>query len=311
MFTPIPLCAAICFIVAVASAQTPAVRPTAAVNQSSVTVQQIVARQQETYKRIRSAEGEVIWRTEDFTKNPTSATQETRVIFFALEAGKSVNLVVTADEALNFPRRREARDWTKVISAAFVEGETVQMITVPRGSAAPEVRPTAFNPAIHENNPLISFHPRMLGDERVRLSDLAAVIPQMKNRPLVTNVTRSGKALLRLDFVSADKPGEFLYYLIRPDQGYLAEEIGKVSAGRYVFRTQVTNGQTKDGTWIPAKRDRVQFDATGRITVRENWYYRSMTVNEQLPRRMLSLNFFLLPGNAKVSSPRQSNAPKQ
>jgi hypothetical protein len=275
--------------------------------ETSITLQQIVQRQLETFNHIKTAQGEVIWTTEDFSANATSPTQSTRVIFFAFERGKSVNLVVTGTEALKFPSRREVRDWSNVIAATLIVGDKVQMISQPKGRSAPEVRSVLFNPAIHENNPLTAFRPRMLADEKIPLENLVAVIGQMKNAPTVTQAMRNGHLVLRIDFRSASNPGEFLYYLIRPDQGYLPEEIGKVQNGRYVFRTDIVNGQARDNSYLPARRERIQYDSAGRPTIRESWYYRSFSANEALPRKMISLNFFLLPAGTQFYTQRQTN----
>jgi hypothetical protein len=274
-----------------------AAQPAAASN-TSLTLAQIVQRQEENYGRIRNAEGQVVWMEEAAGQAPTSTS--VRVIFFAFEGDRSVNLITAWDPTGTPPARDEKMDWTRVLAAFFVEGDRVHKISLRAGAKTPAIETTSFNPAVHENNPLVGFQPRMLGEERVRLRDLVELTPQMKTRPNVRQVSREGRALLQVEFTNEKAPGEGILYTIAPDKGYLAEELVRMSGGRVAARSTITIGQTRDGIWIPARRVKMEYDNAGRALTRETWYYLHLATNEGLARRALSFEFFRLPSGTRV-----------
>lgn len=290
------------------SQATPPIPPPTA-RDSSVTLAQIVERQEQNYARIRQAEGQVIWREEIAGQPPT--TSSSRMIMFAFEGPRSVNLISAWNASGRLPAPNERTDWSRVLTAFFVDGDRVHKIGLKPGATVPSIESTLFNPAVHENNPLVAFHPRMLGEDRVRLRDLVELTPQMKTRPTVTSVSRNGRALLRVDFSNEKAPGEAITYLIAPDKGCLAEEISRLAGGRLASRSTITLAQTKDGTWIPARRIKQEFDANGRVPRRETWYYLHLGINEGLARKVLSFEFFHLPRETRlpVAPPPQAPPP--
>ncbi|MBX7245798.1 MAG: hypothetical protein K1X53_09875 [Candidatus Sumerlaeaceae bacterium] len=277
-----------------------------------MTLAQIVQRQDENYRRIKSASGDVFWREENYGTTQT-AIAPVRALFFAFEDDRSVNLIVPHKLDAPFPRREPPKDWRKALSAVLVDGEAVYSISQKAGAVKPVVSVAPFNPAVHQNNPLVAFHPRLLGDERVRLGDLLALSSQMPTRPRVTQFQKQNELLLRVDFANTSSPGEMLTYIINPNKGYLPQEIARVSGGRIVARTLIIIGKTKDGTWVPARREKTTYDATGKPLTFESWYYWSLAVNEPLGRQEVSMLFFHLPPDVAipgvpVSSPPPSKA---
>jgi hypothetical protein len=276
---------------------------TAAVRESSITLQQIVARQEQHYKTIRSAQGVVVWQERRLSADaPLSNGPARRVIHFEFEGDRSVTLVLPWEAAQVYSANQGAVDWRNVLSAAYVHDDQVDMIrnAGTTSSTQVEVRAVPYNPAVHDNNPLVAFHPRQLGDERVPLRELAAAAGKMPTRPLVTEVTQGGKVLLRIDFTNASTPGEEIYYIIDPNRGYLPVEIGRISQGKVVSRSVIVIGNTPDKTWIPARRTTTKYDLNGRALTEESWYYDYLAVNEKLAPRTLSLLYFKMPQGTNI-----------
>ncbi len=287
-------------------AQPPPPVPRAA-RATSVTLSQIVARQEENFARIRNARGQVSWTEQRTGGHSSGSAQASAVIFFAIEENRSVNLVLPAGEAAVYAQNQGQINWPRVLSAVAIEDGAVQTIIQPAGTATPQVRVTAFNPAVHGSNPLISFHPRMLGEERIRLSELAAAAPRMTTPPQVSEVSYDRRPALRIDFVNPAAPGEAAHYIVDPAKGYLPLEIRRISGGHLVNRVQIVIGNTKDGTWIPARRERLTFNQAGRTIERESWHYDFLAVNEGLSRKGATLAFFQLPPATKVIKDGQAS----
>lgn len=279
--------------------------------QTSITLAQIVDRQQRNHARIRSAEGQVIWVEQKAAITTHSLhVPPSRVILFAFQGDRSVNLVLPYDPNRPAPASNERIDWTHVLAAYFINADSVHQITLQPGARLPSISTTAFNPAVHESNPLVAFHPRMLADEPIGLRELLNLVPQMHNKPRVTELNRGGRTLLRVDFYNESARGEAVSYLIAPDKGYLPEEITRMSGGKMFARTVITPGQTKDGTWIAARRERAEYDTAGRTIERQSWSYRYLAVNEPLAPRLLTFEFFHLPEGVRrpvVSPPTPSS----
>nr|BAF02564.1 chitinase [uncultured bacterium] len=269
------------------------VPPQPELRESTVTLAQIVACQQATNAMIQNATGEVVWREERFGDTSASLprTPPQRVIFFAFDGEDSINMIVPWKAGTPFPRRWDKPDWKTILAAAVVRDDKVQTVTLPPGKTTPVVAPLAYNPAVHENNPLVAFKPRMLGDEAVRLADLLAAVPRMATPPRVSDVP-GARPMLRVDFANAASPGDRIAYLINPSKGCLAEQIEVMRNGRLRSRTRIINGQVPGGIWIPARRERVEYDGSGRPTLRESWYYNSLAVNQGIPAMEISLGTF-------------------
>lgn len=288
---------------AVAQSQATSMRTAAPVtlSESSITVQQIVARQEAHYRTIKTAKGTVVWQERQLSSGAqTGGIAPTRYIYFALGPDRSVTLVLPQDEARSYAANGGHPNWKKVLSAALVAGDSVQVISHPTSGTQPEVHAVPFNPAVHENNPLVAFHPRQLADERVALRELVALSSNMPTKPRVSEFRQGGANRLRIDFLNANAPGETLYYVINPDRGYLPIEIGRLSQGRLLSRSLITIGNTPDKTWIPARRETARFDTAGRQVSTESWYYEYLSVNEKLEPQTLSLLYFGLPNGTKV-----------
>lgn len=264
----------------------------ASVRESSLTLAQIVQLQEANYARIKNADGEVIWQEQSVT---SSTAPSTRVLFFATEGDNSVLLALPWQQAQVFPSRSEKIDWSTVLSAFLVEGDLVYRISQAPGAKAPTVETMPFNPAVHERNPLVSFHPRLLGDEHVSLADLSSVSRQMANRPRVLDVQTSVGLRLRVDFANSKMPGDALYYIIDPARGYLAEQIGRIQNGKPAMLSTIQIGRTADGIWIPSYKDRILYDAAGKAVLHEIWRIRFISVNQGLARRAISFLYFHLP----------------
>src|SRR5690606_18537126 len=153
----------------------------------------------------------------------------------------------------------------------------------------PKVTATPYNPAVHENNPLVKFHPRQISDEQMPLRDLARAIPNMTERPRVYDIKRDNKPLLKIDFANSNTPGERLTYVVDPARGYLPTEITHISNSRTVSKSHITIGHTPDGTWIPARRERTAYTTAGKPASKQTWHYDYFAINQKLAPKTLSL----------------------
>ncbi len=276
---------------------------------TSVTLAQAVARQDANYARMQRGRGGVVWR-EDTPDTATGAWKATtRAILFAFEGRRSVNLVVRHEDGKPLPAWGDKPDWSRFLAGSLIDNDVVSQVLFPRNANRPQVKRVPYNPAVHENNPLVAFQPRLLGDERTRLKDLLAALPKLPVRPTIAEFDTVDGLRLRVDF--ANPAGtEFVYYILNPAKACLAEEVGRVAGGKYVTRTRILIGGTSDGLWIPARRERMVFDTQGRAVLREYWYYDSYESNGPLPARGLTLDFFSLPAEMRMpTNQRQSNAP--
>ena len=269
--------------------------------ETSLTLQQVVARQEAHYNTIKMAEGTVVWQDRRLSNDaPVSSAPPTRVIHFAFAGGRAVTLVLPWDEAQSYALNQGKLNWSRVLSAALVTTDTVSVISMPTSGTLPEVHEVPFNPAVHDNNPLVAFHLRQVGDERIPLRELAAASARMPTKPRMSEFTQNGKLLIRIDFTNANSPDEDLYYIIDPIRGYIPMEIGHLSKGKYLSRSLIVIGQTADKTWIPARRTTTHWSAEGKQLTEESWYYEHLSVNEKLPPQTLSLLHFNLPSGTKV-----------
>jgi hypothetical protein len=276
------------------------------VRETSVTLAQIVARQIGNYQRIRTARGQVVWREEIYT-TPTTAPP-LRVIQFAFDTTGSVNLVLAWDGKSRLPRQKEKPDWSRVLAAFLVEGENVYQIRPPTKDQIPSISWTPFNPDVHGRNPLVRFHPALLGDETIALADLARVQEQMRARISIAEIGSRADPRIRVSFTNPERPNELLYYLINPQKGWLPEFIGRYSGNRCLFQTSILIGKTANGVWIPSRRTKLEYNSNGEVSRREEWYYLDLSVNERLPAQQISFAYFHLPPEA-FPQRVQTNAP--
>jgi hypothetical protein len=273
---------------------------TPAVRETSLTLQQVVSRQEAHYRTIKTAQGTLVWQEKSSGNVGTSDVPPVRYIYFAREGERSVTLVLPAEEAANYAAQQSHLNWKNVLSGSLVAEDSVAMINRATTDTVPEVRVVPFNPAVHENNPLVAFHPRMVGDETVPLRELAAASVKMPTKPRLFEFTQGGHLMIRIDFINANTPDELLYYIVDTARGYIPVEIGRTSKGRYLSRSTIVIGQTPDKTWIPAKRTTVRFNANGGVAGQEDWFYEYLSVNEKLPPHTISLLFFKLPDGTRV-----------
>ncbi len=285
--------------------------------ESSLTVQQIVARQEDHFARLQNARGTAVHSEVRYNEQgqPQPATEQ--YIFFAYNSGNSVTLAMPKQAAQLYKGSQGQVPWQHVTSAFLITGDTVYSIRKSeRGTSVPTVLATPFNPAVHENNPLVSFHPRQISDEQIPLRDLVRAIPQMNQRPKVYDITRDGKPMLKVEFANPQTPSESLHYIIDPARGYLPVEIARTSNGRAVSLSRIVIGHTPDGIWIPARRERVIYNAQGKQASRQNWHFDFFSANQDLPPKIFSLMYFNLPlttpvtkvGDGGAARPAQGSA---
>lgn len=269
--------------------------------ESSLTVQQIVARQEDHFALIKNAQGVAVHTEVRFNEQGQAQAPQVQYIFFAYEGPRSVTLAMPAEAARAYKGSQGQIPWAHITAAHHVTGDAVYIIQKPEnGTTAPTVYTTPLNPAVHENNPLVSFHLRHISNEQVPLRELARAIPNMPQRPQVYDIRQDGKKMLRVEFANANTPGERLYYIIDPSRGYLPVEITRMSGQRPLSTSKIIIGHTPDGTWVPARRERVMYDGNGRIVSRQNWHYEYLAVNQGLAPKALSLMYFNLPLNTQV-----------
>lgn len=263
--------------------------------ETSVTLHQAVAAQEQNYNRMKTGQGTVVW--QEVTRNGPPAA---RVIYFAFEPERSVTLVLPQSEARAYAASQGKVDWSKALAAHLRVGDLVQRVSAGTTGTQPQVRTVPFNPAVHERNPLVAFHPRILADDVVALRDLAAALPGMKARPQMSQFMVDAQLMIRVDFLNPKAPGEELYYILDPAKAYLPVEIGRRSQGKLLALTKLVIGNTKDKTWVPARRDKTTYDTTGQVLSREHWYYQFLSLNEGIPPQATSLLFFQLPEGTAV-----------
>ncbi len=279
---------------------------------TSVTLAQVVQRQEDNYARMRTARGAVAWSEARLTSGTNQWKAASRALTFAFNTSGSVVLIVSWDPHEPFPKWDMKSEWSRVLAAALVEGERVFNISVPQGSKVPAVRIVPYNPAVHENNPLVAFHPRFLGDEKVRLKDLLSASSRLPVRPAIYEYDTPDGLRLRIDFSNPSDPRDFVYYIVNPQKGYLNEEIGQISGRQQLFRTRIVIGNTPDGIFVPARREKVILDDRGAPVASESWYYDSLALNEVLGTMEVSLAYFHLPKEAKIRGlPVNTNAPPE
>lgn len=270
--------------------------------ESSLTVQQIVARQEDHFSRIKNAQGIAVHSEVRYNEQAQPQPAQVQYIFFAYEGPRSVTLSMPKNAAQAYKGSQGQIPWDHITAAHHVTGDAVYMIRKAEGaSTSPLVFAVPFNPAVHENNPLVSFHLRQVSNEQIPLRELARAIPAMAERPRVYDVSRDGKQLVRIDFANPNTPGEALQYLIDPARGYLPVEIIRRSGQRPVSVSKIIIGNTPDGTWVPARRERTMYDASGRTVSRQNWHYEHLAVNQGLAPKALSLMYFNLPMSTPVT----------
>jgi hypothetical protein len=276
--------------------------------ESSATVQQIVAHQEEHFRKIGTAQGTVVW-TE---KSGAARKEQTRILHFARQGDNAVTLALPREQAAAYAGPQSKMDWSKVIAANLIVGDMVQAIDRATTSGGPPIVNTLrYNPAVHDNNPLGNYHLRHMGDDTIPLRELAASIPQMKTRPRVFESVTSGQLVVYVEFANSSAPGEKLVYTLDPSRAWLATEIARISNDKYLSLTKILIGHTKDGTWVPARKERTQFDASGRLVLQDDWYYEHLAVNEPLPPQTFSLMFFRLPlGTVIKNAPQPAKKAK-
>lgn len=270
---------------------------------SSLTVQQIVARQEAHYAQIQNMQGIVVHADSMLTTAGTWSPQERQKIHFAAAGEKSVTLAMPEVADRYYTASHGQIPWNQITAATLIQGDTVFTIQKPQSatSTQPQVLAVQYNPAVHENNPLVAFHPRQVGDEQMPLRELARAIPQMARRPVVSEIVVEKRRLLRIDFSNPQKPGEHLYYIIDPEHGYLPVQISRVSNGKPISVSNILLAPTPQGYWLPARRERVTFNAAGQAVTKQNWHYEYVTINQGLAPMALTLMYFGLPLTSKVT----------
>lgn len=278
---------------------------------SSLTVQQIVARQEAHYGQIQNMQGIVVHADSTMTTAGTWSRQELQKIHFAAAGDKSVTLAMPETADRFYSASNGQIPWSQITAATLIQGDTVFTIQKPPaggGTTQPKVLAVPFNPVVHENNPLVAFHPRQVGDEQMPLRELARAIPQMAKRPVVSDIVVEGRRLLRIDFSNPQTPGEHLYYLIDPAHGYLPVQISRVSNGKPVSVSNILLAPTPQGFWVPARRERITYGPNGQPVTKQNWHYEYVAINQGLASMALTLMYFNLPLSSPVTVVQPSAA---
>jgi hypothetical protein len=286
--------------------------------QSSLTVQQIVARQEAHFGAIKNSQGIAVHSESKLNAQGQPTQTDTQYIYFAFAGDKSVTLAMPEAAAKVYGMSQGQVPWPQITAATLIDGDTVYSIHKPaasgntRATTGPTVIAVPYNPAVHENNPLVAFHPRQVGDEQLPLRELARAIPEMTQRPVVTDVAVNGRPLLQIDFANPGTPGEQLYYLIDPNRGYLPVKISRMSNGRPISVSDILLAPTPEGYWMPARRERVTYDAAGKPATRQSWHYEFVAVNKGLAPMALTLMYFNLPmtTQVKVVEPLKTGNPQ-
>src|SRR5690606_13403523 len=87
--------------------------------ESSLTVQQIVARQEEHFNRIKNAQGTAVHTETRYDANGQAQAANTQYIFFAYEGDKSVTLAMPQQAAQFYRSNQGQISWGSVLSAFF------------------------------------------------------------------------------------------------------------------------------------------------------------------------------------------------
>ena len=270
-------------------------------SEAPLTFAQVLSRQKANYDRMKQGRGHVVWTEERADPAaPAGAVARPRpgqrMVFFLFETTpeRSVNLVLPMDAARSYLAGGRI-DWLKALSAVAIEGDRVSTVGYARGTSTPIVTIAPFNPAVHESNPLVAFHPRLLGDDKdLRLADLAAA------KPRLTEALSGGRRMIRIDAEKPGRPGEQASVTVDPAKACLPVEIVRTLDGRMASRATIVVGNTPDGTFIPARRTTERFDTAGRVVSRETWYYEDLSLNGPMPRLGATIAFFGLPDSTQV-----------
>lgn len=279
--------------------------PSAQYRETSITLAQIVARQQATLRQIKNAEGAVVWRENIFTT--ASAAPPLRVIHFAYTTTASVSLTLPWDGKSPIGRSRENADWSKVLAAFLIRDDSVYSIDAKKKSPKGWITEVPYNPAVHEKNPIVSFRISLLADEQVSLLDLYQTLSSMKNKPSIWSFGYGDEERLVVRFTNDELPNEELVYVINPQKGYLNEYIVRDSKGKKLFETYITIGKA-NGIWVPARRIHYEYSRDGRLLRSSEWYFHSLLVNEKLAPNTFTFSYFHLPPEAWPQS-IQTNMP--
>lgn len=282
---------------------TPAPPPANSERPTSITVEQIVARQEAHYNLIKNIQGIAVHSETKYTPGGQPQTPESQTIYFAFEGDKSVTLAMPQAAARAYGQMQGEIPWEHVTAATLIHGDTVFNIrkSSDPNTTIPTVMAVPYNPAVHDNNPILNFHPRQIADEQLPLRELARGIPAMAQRPVVSEIIVNNRQLLRIDFANAARPGEHLYYLIDPHRGYLPVQISRVSNNKPLSVSNILLAPTPEGYWMPARRERITYTPDNQPATRQTWHYDHVAVNKGLAPMALTLMYFNLAQDTKVT----------
>ncbi len=270
---------------------------------TSITVEQIVARQEAHYNLINNIQGIAVHSESKYTPDRQPQNPESQTIYFAFEGDKSVTLAMPQPAARAYGQMQGQIPWEHVTAATLIHGDTVFNIrkSSDPNTTVPTVMAVPYNPAVHDNNPILNFHPRQVADEQLPLRELARGIPAMAQRPVVSEIIVNNRQLLRIDFANSAQPGEHLYYLIDPHRGYLPVQISRVSNNKPISVSNILLAPTPEGYWMPARRERITYTSNNQPATRQTWHYDHVAINKGLAPMALTFMYFNLAQDTKVT----------
>lgn len=239
---------------------------------STLNVTQILERQEATYRAVRSARGDAVVTLEDFTTSPSQPLRS--IVFFAHEPNRSITLTMPWTDGAPMPERwARVTNWTGVTGSVVTSG-VICLVRQPQArDARPMLEELPYVEAAARKMPLVSFQPRVLGDESTTLQErLAAAIS--------ASVNESSEKKLILNIRAKDNMS--YRYEIAPDKGCLIERILTVKDNAAVSITSITIGKS-GAVFVPSKMEHVRFSTGTQPVYRESWYYRFLSVNANIP----------------------------
>ena len=256
------------------------------VEQTSLTLAEIVSEQNKNYDMMHNGRGDVVGSILDLS---TTQTKEMRiVVFFTFDGQDSITMCQPWDFGTVIPDRwNKQTDWSRSSISIISNGNLTYNLPVKKNSTdKPELKTVTVNSKIKEANKFsLRFHPKLLGDMLPSLNEL------FRNECgcLITKQVESDKReTIVVDFSASDKSFSGLRFVLDPQKAYLAESIIEYRNGMVSKSAKITIGQLPNKLFIPAKMECYVFDENQKAILNENWYYRFIEIDKGVPALELS-----------------------
>lgn len=272
---------------------TPVSTPTSAqMRESSITLHQVLERQNNHYAKFATAQGIAVNRTTLYSPSGQPSGVQELVVFFAFDGTDSHVTLAMPKSAANLYRGAQGQvPWSRIVSATLRQQGTIYDIRKGEGNTtAPQIIARPFDAKKDDYNFLTNFHPRLVGETNIPL----AVFARSLKQHYVSDIQWQGRPMLRIDFVNPATPQGQLTYVVDGARGYLPVEILMKDGKGGESHSEIVIGHTPDGTWIPA-RHKCTIKQGGRITQVQEWHYDDFVLNRKLAPQTLSLMYFNLP----------------